>query len=357
MSHSSIHKTMAAPDQKKIFRLTEMEVEEVSLVDRAANQRKFLVVKRAEDQMNVGAKEVHPNGKGGMTTQKAGAGACGAAGDGKKKKPGMMKALEVPPGFKEAAGPLLDKVVERVGALQSEIKGSKPAEIGEEGDLPGVPAEFASGCQQVMGLLDKLCSMWPTAAAEPEESEEPAEGEGDTTPPAPSEMQMRLAEKAFVDASALLKRVGVEKIGAKMSKDRYARLAQAAEVVMNLVAELAPATTPAPGAPPLGKKAAKEEKKEDKDKAEKSDAKLDQVMNSVAQLAGSLNQLAGVVAKQQTQVARLAKSRGEASNLAAGGESGAEVEGSDVSWPLDMNRPISRDNVEKADSFFSDSDE
>ena len=48
-----------------IYRLTDMKVEEVSLVDRAANKRKFLIVKGASNM----SQEVKPDGKGGHVTE------------------------------------------------------------------------------------------------------------------------------------------------------------------------------------------------------------------------------------------------------------------------------------------------
>jgi len=56
---------MTKPNDDTIHRLRDIEVEEVSVVDRAANKRKFLVVKRGE---NMGA-EVTKTSDGSMTTR------------------------------------------------------------------------------------------------------------------------------------------------------------------------------------------------------------------------------------------------------------------------------------------------
>ena len=56
-------------DEPKVHRLRDMVVEEVSLVDRAANKRRFLIVKRSDEMAEdgeVGA-EVKPDGRGGLT--------------------------------------------------------------------------------------------------------------------------------------------------------------------------------------------------------------------------------------------------------------------------------------------------
>ena len=56
---------MTTTQAVKIFRLTDMKVEEVSLVDRAANRHKFLIVKGATNMPS----EVKPDGKGGHVTE------------------------------------------------------------------------------------------------------------------------------------------------------------------------------------------------------------------------------------------------------------------------------------------------
>src|SRR4051812_28595030 len=104
IGHSStiVSRVSKADQADKIYRLTDMEVEEVSMVDRAANKRKFLVVKRDGDPMST---QVQPDGKGGFTSAGSATKAGYAAGDEdpKKKKPGaaMKASAEVPPGFKE----------------------------------------------------------------------------------------------------------------------------------------------------------------------------------------------------------------------------------------------------------------
>lgn len=67
--------TIQKAEETTVYRLTDIEVEEVSVVDRAANRRKFLVVKRAgETEMRTktqkSSTEVTPDGKGGATVVK-----------------------------------------------------------------------------------------------------------------------------------------------------------------------------------------------------------------------------------------------------------------------------------------------
>lgn len=354
MSHSSgnvakraIAKAAPAPAaDRTIFRLTDMEVEEVSLVDRAANMKRFIVVKQ-ETPM---PKEIVPNGKGGFTAAQQ------TAAKGKTEK----AALEVPPGFKEAAGPLLDKAVAAIETLQASLKGSTPAEITEDGDLPGVPAEFSSGCQKVVDLLGKLTTMWPTAPAADPDSDGDAAGDNDADGDgAPTEMQMRLAEKAVGDAANMLKRAGVAKIGAKMSKDRYTRLQQAAQVLTNLIGELAPPAG-AEAAPALGKAKAPpmppakgKDDEEEKAKAKKYDEALVGIGQAISKIGTAIGGLTAQVAQQAQAIATIQKSRGLPTSLLHVEENGAPAPVEEnVSWPLDMNNHVTRKSVSKTESFF-----
>jgi hypothetical protein len=66
-----------------------------------------------------------------------------------------------------------------------------------------------------------------------------------------------------------------------------------------------------------------------------------------------VQELTRVVKQQEVQIAQLQKT-GATSNAipVEGSRRGASTQ--DVSWPLDMNRPISRDRVDKAISFYDE---
>ncbi len=340
MRHSSSVATQksAGTSPGTIYRLSDMDVEEVSLVDRAANKKKFLVVKRDGDQMTT---QVHPDGKGGFTTT-TGAGGAGGTAPTSTTKAG----LEVPPGFKQVAGPMLTKVSERLAALSEAVDGAAEAEVGDDGTLPGVPGEFVTELGTIMGLLEKLGSMFPEAAPEMDAAEDAAEaGAAEQEPTEAAELQMRLASEHLTKlvAKRQMSKALVAKIGAKMSKDRLTRLQQAVSVLSNLVNEVAgaPATPPA-GAPPVGKDATK-----------KADP-LAAMQAQLTELVGVVGGLAGVVKQTQAGLQQVQKSRGapasgpvETTHVAKGADG-------DVSWPMDMNNPITRDTVGKGESFFDD---
>lgn len=55
--------------EKQVTRLLDIEVKEVSVVDRAANKRRFLIVKREDDMPDPIGKEVKEDGQGNLSTE------------------------------------------------------------------------------------------------------------------------------------------------------------------------------------------------------------------------------------------------------------------------------------------------
>lgn len=302
------------------------------MVDRAANQRKFLVIKRSKEM----GTEVTSNGKGGFT----------AAG----KTPVTKASLEVPPGFKEMVSPILDKAVEKLGGLSKDLAGSKAAEVDDEGSVPGIPAEFSKTLSSVIGLLDKANTLFPVAAPEAPEA-----GEGEAPPEdmaAPSELQMRAAMDAVgkIFGNTKLTKEAVAKVGAKMSKDRFTRLQQAAQVLTGIINELsnAPAegAAPAAAAPDAAAKA----------KTAKAEGDVAQLTNTVKELTAQSLELVKTVKSQAAELASLKKSRsgGNGSTVETVTPVAKSADGDDanVSWPFDLNNPVTRDTVGKGESFF-----
>ncbi len=346
----------AGSSKDGVHRLEDIEVQEVSLVDRPANKRAFLIVKRSDEMTT----QVTPDGKGGFTatanTAKADPpmppGAPGAApGAPPKKKPGkIVGKLDVPPGFKEMMAPMLAKASEALSALADAVDSSSPAEIGDDGEMPTVPAEFSDALSNIMGTLDKLAGMWPSAPAAPEEG---------AAEEAPTEMQMRatLDNVGKVLGSDKVVKAVVLKVGAKMAKDRFARLQTAYNQLGALIGELGPAMAPA-GAPPAGGaalgKAGKADEKAEKEKAEKANAELVAKFEALlAPIVDGLKSVGVAVTKQQSDIVTLQKSRG-AGNAARVEKSGGSSVELDHSWPLDMNAPVTKETVSKTESFFGE---
>lgn len=329
-----------------VHRLTDMLVEEVSLVDRAANQRKFLIVKRDTAQKgSTMATEVTPNGKGGFTAAGAAAKSGGDEKD-KTKKSKLEKLDAVPPGFKQMMAPLLSKASERLQALADAVDKAPEGEVDDEGTLPSAPADFSSELSAIIRLLDQACNVWPASAPDaPAEGEAPPEGAE-----APPDLEMRekmvtkLAKGLGFNPDAVL----VRKVGAKMSKERLSRFEAALDTLGSLLGEL----RNAPPAPAAKSKSKDEEEDAEKRLTQKMEVVVDAKLKGVL---GAIEKLTSVVVKQKDELANVRKARPSGNSLPV--EETTPVVKShpeDVSWPLDMNSKYSRDKVNKAESFFDD---
>jgi len=332
MVHSSTNVKLAkaAGQPGPVHTLTDMDVEEVSMVDRAANKKKFLVIKAAKGPKSMST-EVQPNGKGGFSSTQ-------------KNRSSTKKKLEVPPGYKEMASPLLTKASEMLDQLASDLSSSSAADVGDDGTIPGVPPDFTNAITQVCGLLDKVSTMMPAAAPDPED--DAAQGGADEATE-PTEMQMRAAADNFAKIfGGKVTKATVLKVGAKMAKERFTQLQQAYTTLGNLIQQLAPAAAPT-GAPTIGKaKDGEEEKK----KAEKSESP--ELMRALSALTQSVSSIASVVKTQGNELAALRKSRmGGASAVV---EDTPAAEPKAFSWPMDMSNPITRETVGKNEGFFDD---
>lgn len=349
--------TFKAAD-RVVHELTDIDTNEVSIVDRAANKRKFLTVKR--DGGSMAGREVTPNGKGGFT----------ATGANKSKT--RKAAMEFPPGFKEMVTPMLDKASEMLGALQDAVKSGAAAEIGDDAELPGVPAEFVTQAQNIITMLDKASNMFPTASPEIDPEDDPSLGGdgGADEATEPTEMQMRATlentAKTFGvfgegdDHFQLSKKV-VRKIGAKMSKERLTLLQQAHNVLGQIISTVAPpAAGNTAGAPTIGKKKPAEEdtekakKKPDDEKKTTEKSFQDHMLAGLASLGESVNRLVGVTKSQQDRIDRIEKSRPAPSGGPVEHEHKVAKGAENVSWGFDINRPVTRETVDKNDGFFDD---
>jgi hypothetical protein len=86
--------------------------------------------------------------------------------------------------------------------------------------------------------------------------------------------------------------------------------------------------------------------------AEKAVAKRD-ATPGMRELVASVQELTHIVQRQEDQLVRLQKTRATSNAIAVEGRS-RRREIQEVSWPLDMNRPISRETVTKSVSFYDE---
>ena len=276
-----------------VNRLLDIVVEEVSLVDRAANKHRFLIVKRSdvmdentngaaaatadetEDVQDLAAEVAAEETDGGGSSETAGEPGGGSA---------LVVALEALEGLTEAVELLgattEDKARPRLAELAGELRnvserlagmaGAPPTDTtaagaGDEGDK-GTDADLlGEAIATVRATLGRVSELVATGAAKPAPNED-----GKDNPPA-------------------------------------------AEAARNEPAGAAPA--------------------------------------QLGELTEALRTLTDTVREQQQRLARLEKRFG-LPNSAPSGERRRPTEGDeDVSWPLDLNRGLDRENVDKAVSF------
>lgn len=132
----------------------------------------------------------------------------------------------------------------------------------------------------------------------------------------------------------------VQKRGRRMAKERFNRLKGALDTLAGLLQELSYDGKPASpqAAPSAASKA----------------APAADIGGPLGQLVGNVQALTQVVVRQDAELQQLRKARGLSNALPVEGPRKARRADQAVSWPLDMNRPISREGVEKAVSFFDD---
>ena len=132
-------------------------------------------------------------------------------------------------------------------------------------------------------------------------------------------------------------KAGVKKGGARMAKDRLDRFQKALALLSEVLKELTEAKKPTE--PSAGGA---------EDKVEKRDA-----APGMRDLVASIGELTRVVKRQEDELSRIRQTRGVSNAITVDG-GGRRGEAQEVSWPLDMNRPISRDSVAKAVSFYEE---
>jgi len=385
-----------------VHRLRDIVVEEVSLVDRAANKRRFLVVKRSGEMADNGKPKGRREASEGPTGE--------VARGGKKSKPrpdaevdkarprAMRAASEDEEDETEKArrpqsargeddeegeddegevdadkaasdedddddekdATKADKTRPRVKAGASTSGGdaggtrqgrSKPAEkADDEDDLVLPPAVKTAVLRVLAQALERLMAV----ANRVKEAEEP-DDEADVE--VPDDLASELddigelledigeqladpAEKADGKKSGAAKagaaKAGVAKAGARMAKDRLDRFQKALALLSDVLKELTEAKAPAD--PTAGA-------------AENPLAKHN-AAPGMRELAASLGELTELMKRQGDELVRFRKTHATSNAIPVDG--GRRREPQDVSWPLDMNRPISRDSVAKAVSFYDE---
>ena len=278
-----------------VNRLLDIVVEEVSLVDRAANKHRFLIVKRSDDM------DENTNGAAAATADETedvqdlaaeveaegtdGGGDPGEAASEAEGGSALAVALEALEGLTEA--------VELLGAATKDKAQPRLAELAGE----------------LRTVSERLAGMAGVASADSDTAS--AGGERD-----------KATDGDPLAAAIATVRATLERVSALVD-------AGAARPDPSDGAEKQPAATDAALStePPAG------------------------TSSQFGELTTALRVLTDSVREQQQRLARLEKRFG-LPNSAPSGERRRPTEGDeDVSWPLDLNRGLDRENVDKAVSF------
>jgi hypothetical protein len=292
-------------DGDQLHELLDIDPDEVSTVDRAANKRRFIVVKSEDGSVAMGAElKAKDDGTFEVADDAAKAKADADAKAAKDKADADAKAkADAEAKAKADKGKADDK--DKVDDADK-TKGAKKTDDADppapkpqtknDDDSITLDAVRYGMLKQSLGLAHSLCESTP---------------------------------------------VEVEKGGAKMSKDRYKRLKQAVELLNAIFGEVSPSPEPGVKAKaggkqfPPAKPGEEDDEKGDKAKGRKATKKSD---DGLAALTDRVTDLAKAVDKVAS-----ARGMGNAQPV----EKSSKQAPSEVSWPRDMARPITRDTVAK----------
>ena len=405
----------AQRDEEDVHRLRDIVVEEVSLVDRPANKRRFLVAKRRN---GMATDEADPDGADGLKVtnvtkaarkpkdeeaEKArrrakpaedddepAEKARGKSDDDKDEEEDTEKARAKKPGCDDEetekarkpkdpeedepdeaekarrVKPPVDEEKEKKRAAKAD---GDPDDDEDEEDpdddddddddedddalilAAPVRVAVASTLTQVLQRgLDLLNRV--KVASEPDgATEAPLPGDVGSEVDALSELLSGITETY---PSPSEKAAKVEKAGARMAKERLDRFHKALELLSGILTELTgkaapegatqgPRTTD-PSKPNRGAGV-------DPDNTGQSAATAFAQVPGLADVLKGVSNLTRIVKRQDDELRVLKRQRGLPNALSV---DGGRAEPDDVSWPLDMNRPITREGVTKETSFYDE---
>lgn len=281
-------KSTEKPDETKPNRLTDLVVEEISLVDRPANKRRFSVVKRAGGAEMVKAKADKPKDEK----------------DPKAAFPGAAPPFEAKSDDADATA----KAKAKADAEPVE----PPVEPADEKPKPKPDAEPAADEPTKTAKAEEVAPAAADDAAPAAAQPEPVEKAGKVL--AMHRMaKLREAHKAFADAHKALGDL-ISEMEPEAEPD-----GPSAGVAM-AKAETAPTATPAAPEP-----------------AQAQTQKNDALQSTVSSLAKSVAGLAALVARQQSDIATIRKAVPASSAVPAEGT--AHIAKRGCGWPRDMARP------------------
>jgi hypothetical protein len=326
-----------------LHRLTDMDVDEVSFVDRGANRKRFLVVKN-DGEGDAMARELASDGRGGYRTLKAAKETPADEEEDKKdkKKPpfGGNKAPPFQSKPKKAEDEEDDDEEDEEDDEEddtSKAAGKKPNDEEDEDDdaMAKKGAMKKAALETLMECIDMLVG----AAEELKDSDD-------------DDVEMSASSKKSLGdvvgkLDKLCGKTDVGKAGRRMSKERLDRFEKVVSDLSSILKEVM-------SSPEL------------KDTEKRSSELLKRVSKLLSGEGGShVDELAAVVEDLQIEVQKGRKEIALLKKAAgSGGSNSTTVEKSDrsdrrkgndeVEWPFDLNNPMTRDRTAKDFSFYED---
>jgi len=274
---------------RAVHRLLDMVVEEVSLVDRAANQHRFLIVKRSEPMDQ-------------ETTAAADSGAT-------------------PPNTEPAPADTEEAVVDL-----NEL----PDDDGESEPTASENAGSASALEVAAKVLESI-----TGAVEALSSAPEAEARGRVSELA-KDLQAaaeRLGGEAGVESGSI-----DESAPASEGTPGFDAVITSVRTMLERVGQTLDAAKSAGAAQPTTK-------------TESPEAPAPDIAGKLDEVVTVLRSLGETVKEQQQRLARMEKRFGLPNSAPTGERPARTEDDADIGWPLDLNRSLDRDSVDKSISF------
>lgn len=278
--------------EQDVNRLLDIVVEEVSLVDRAANKQRFLIVKRSnemdETTTESTAEETQVSEDSATSEGSGKAKGAGPEGADAAREPHLESALDALEKLTEAV-----EILGQAGPGQGQGQGQQVA--------AERLAELAEEINTAGARLAELAGVTPPA------------GDAPSAEDGPTSTKLQSLEAAIAAVREILARV-------------TAALEERARSTGN-----------------------EEPSNEAEDDEEKEEGN-GQLSGLLSSLGTELRALATTMGEQQQRLARLEKRFG-LPNSTPSGERPSKPDTEDVGWPMDLNRPLDRESVDKTTSF------
>lgn len=298
------------PDDQQVHELRDLEVQEVSLVDRPANKRKFLVVKNAEAESMIDGSEsiedgeeatpVEPTTEGQSSNEAEVDGGADTVG-GDEFEEVELSGLVLPEDVSKVLGGSLMRAARRLTALAQAVDSSEKG----GGDVPPP-------------LLRQIASIARTLGDVGPKTDVPADDNSDESKKEQDVFDVERAAAQILD--------DVEKAGRKMSRSRLRQLRAAREALDKLLNEV------------------DDEDKSGTKKSDGLDTEVTDLKSQVSALINTSEDLKTIVKSQSDEIKRLKSCRPSPNSATVEDEDSSQSVKKSV-WPSNMNEKEEEDII------------